>query len=340
MKTFLTILGCVIAYLSSYAQSIKSLGMEIPPPSLSIEKTGISSPIPTDGIIDLRDLLDSPVSSLRVLTSSQEEGSFQVLDDETISQYRLQNDSLWIYGKETPLTRLVYDQPELKLTFPPQEGQLITGSTSGKGYYADKLAFTFHTSYESSVLPSGEIVLSDGSRLSDVLRVRTVRHTSFSNLASDSAIGAIREEENSWYLQGKLFPVLSSYETTNDVKEHKAFYYAMGVARDVSPNETGGLSPFTKGHEGRQGDIPPLEYQVVNHEDSHEIEIKYSSKDRIHVTFVVASINGITYQAKSYTASPNEEYTYRYNYSHLPRGEYAVRIGAANQQFSVKFNVK
>ena len=340
MKTFLTILGYVIASLSSYAQSIKSLGMEIPPASLSIEKIEISSPIPTDGIIDIRELLDSPVPSLRVLTSSQEEDTFQVLDDETISKYELRDDSLWIYGKETQLTRIVYNQPELKLTFPLQQGMHISGSTSGKGFYADKLAFTFHTSYQTSVSPSRKIIMPDGSELSNAYWVKTTRSTSYSNLVSDGNGSMIREEENSWYIPGELFPILSSYKTTNVTNGHKDFYYALGVARDVSPNEMGESNSPTRGNgEGPKG-FTSLEYQVANHEDSHEIEIKYSSKDRIHVTFVVASINGITYQAKSYTASPNEEYTYRYNYSHLPRGEYAVRIGAANQQFSVKFNVK
>ncbi len=339
MKTLLIILGFEIVSLSTYAQTFNKLGVELPTSTLIIEKVEINKEIPTDSVIDLRDLLDAPIPSLKILDVSNEEKTFQVLNEEAISKYKLSNDSLWLYEKETPLTKLVYNQPELKLTFPLIEKH-ITGSASGKGQYADKLPFTFNTIYELTVSPANDIIMPDGSRLNNLYRVKTTRNTSYSNFASDSIENNIKEEENCWHIQGELFPVLSSYEIVNDTKSHKSCYYVTNAKNKAFQNEISNQSPFSSKKDDEQHNYFPLEYNISKNEASHNIKITYSSKDNANVSFTVASINGIIYKTNSYAIHPNEENAYHYNYSHLPRGEYAIMIVSNNQQFNFKFNVK
>lgn len=337
MKT-LVILGFGTVSLSSYAQTF-NLRAELPVPSLTIEKVGINKEIPTDSVIDLRDLLDAPIPSLRIMAVSNEEKTFQVLNEEALSKYKLSNDSIWLYEKETPLTKLVYNQPELMLTFPLTEKHII-GSASGKGQYADKLPFTFNIIYESTISLSNDIIMPDGSRLNNVYRVKTTHKTSYSDFASDSIGNTIKEVENSWYLQGELFPILSSYEIANDSKSHKSCYYVTNAIHKALQKELSEKTVFTNGKDNRQYNCLSLEYKISNQEATHEINIIYSSKDNTNVSFTVASINGIIYKTNSYAIHPNEKYTYHFNYSHLPRGEYAVMIVNNNQQFNFKFNVK
>ncbi len=340
MKTSITILGCGIAAHFSYAQTAKSQGVEIPTSPLTIEKVAINTQIPTESIIDLRDLLGSPIPSLNVLAVSKEKNTYQVLDEESISTCKLSNDSLWLYEKETPLTKLVYNHPELKLTFPLNEGKFIADSASGKGYYADKLKFKFYVTYKSSVSTSNDIIMPDGSKLENIYRVKNIRNTSYSNLTSDSIESTIREEENFWYRQGELFPILSTYEITGNTDSYRAAYYVREPLYKAYLNEIAGQESYTKRSQKAQALYSPLEYKATNHEDSHEIEVTYKSKDNTKVTFTIASFGGITYQSKSYMVNPDEERTYSFNYQSLPRGEYIVRIGINDQQFNIKFNVK
>lgn len=339
MKTLLTILGCG-ATLFSYAQTVERLSVEFPTPSFTLAKEEIKKQIPIESTIDLRDLLDTPIPSLSVLATSKESNTFEVLDEGNISKYKLCNDSLWLYEKETPLTKLVYSQPELKVAFPLQEGKHITGSASGKGYYADKLSFKFHTAYESFVYPSNDIIMPDGTKLDNIYRVNTIRTTFYSNLASDSIENTIKEEENFWYIQGDLFPILSSYKTSVNADYCKSCYYVRKPQNEDFENKVSDKEHDTKSGKDSQTLYSPLEYKSTNHEDTHEIEIAYTTKTNTNITFITASIGGVIYHTKYYTTKSNEEYTYCYNYSHLPCGEYAIRIQVNNQQFSIKFNVK
>lgn len=331
MKTSIAIMGCATIALFSYAQTAQRQFAEFPTPSFTMEKVGTKTQIPIEGIIDLRDLLDDPIPALSILATSKEENTFQVLDDEVISKHKLRNDSLWLVEKETPLTKLVYNQPELKLTFPLQEGKNITGSVSGKGYYADKLSFKFYSTYESSVSSPNAIIMPDGTKLDNVYRVKTTHTTFYSDLTSDSIRSPITEEENFWYLQGEIFPILASYQTMGCAESYKSCYYVREPQNETFENEDTEQQLFAKKNKDGQTAYTPLKYKATNHEDSHEIEISYKTMTNTNVTFTIASVGGVIYLSRSYKTKPGEEYVYHYNYSHLPWGEYAVRIGVNNQ---------
>ena len=150
-------------------------------------------------------------------------------------------DGIRIAGLENHTTLIHYDTQEMWLPLPMQPGDSVSGIFAGRGSYCGKVfqhAFGRYTTKADAV---GTLILPDGERLTDVLRVRTDRYTmtretepdtlllrygidSMAAMSADTALFLLQQAEADstapvmhaeilrWYAPGYRYPVLTTYQ--------------------------------------------------------------------------------------------------------------------------------
>ena len=72
--------------------------------------------------------------------------------------YNIKGDSLLITGRESRLTKVLYDEPELFLRFPMQLGDSVEGYFHGRGTYCNRVALRNYGRYYTKVVQSPGLV--------------------------------------------------------------------------------------------------------------------------------------------------------------------------------------
>ena len=140
--------------------------------------------------------------------------------------YNIKGDSLLITGRESRLTKVMYDEPELFLRFPMQLGDSVEGYFHGRGTYCNRVALRNYGRYYTKVVEQGSMILPEGDTLRNVLLVHTERiegeqyhpdfhHDSLSVYTTDSVMTCLRTDSvlaithiDRWYAPGFRYPVL------------------------------------------------------------------------------------------------------------------------------------
>ena len=152
--------------------------------------------------------------------------------------YNIKGDSLLITGRESRLTKVMYDEPELFLRFPMQVGDSVDGYYHGRGTYCNRVALHNYGHYHTKVVEQGSMILPEGDTLRHVLRVHTERiegeqyypdfhHDSLSVYTTDSVMNHLQTDSilattsiDRWYAPGYRYPVLETrLESIEDAKE-------------------------------------------------------------------------------------------------------------------------
>jgi len=150
-------------------------------------------------------------------------------------------DGIRIAGLENHTTLIHYDTQEMWLPLPMQPGDSVSGIFAGRGSYCGKVfqhAFGRYTTKADAV---GTLILPDGERLTDVLRIRTDRYSmtreteadthllrygidSMAAMTADTALFLLQQAETDsmspimhteilrWYAPGYRYPVLTTYQ--------------------------------------------------------------------------------------------------------------------------------
>ena len=149
-------------------------------------------------------------------------------------------DGIHIAGLENHTTRILYDTQELWLPLPMQPGDSVSGIFAGRGSYCGKVFLHAFGRYTTKADAGGTLILPDGERLKDVLRIRTDRYTmtretepdtlllrygidSMAAMSADTALFLLQQAEADstasvmraeilrWYAPGYRYPVLTTY---------------------------------------------------------------------------------------------------------------------------------
>lgn len=97
------------------------------------------------------------------------------VEHRTMYGYALTGDSLFLLGFENTGSRLVYEKPELCLTYPFRYGDSITDTYKGAGRYKNTLLTEAEGTLTTVADATGTLVLPDGDTIANVLRVRSER---------------------------------------------------------------------------------------------------------------------------------------------------------------------
>ncbi len=150
-------------------------------------------------------------------------------------------DGIRIAGLENHTTFIHYDEQEMWLPLPLQYGDSVSGIFTGRCSYSGKVFLHAFGRYTTRADATGTLILPEGERLTDVLRVRTERHTltrdqnpdtlmlrygidSMAVMSADTALFLQQQAETDstipvlhteilrWYAPGYRYPVLTTYQ--------------------------------------------------------------------------------------------------------------------------------
>lgn len=156
-----------------------------------------------------------------------------VTEKDTRYLYELQNDSLLLNGFENKLTRINYDMREAYLHFPMQYGDSIEGYFHGTGRYCDRMGIRNYGWYKTKADGKGDLIISEGDTLRNVLRLHTERilltdivsvdfldslvayntDSIVCHLTADTAL--VRMDIYRWYAEGYRYPILETRQRSD-----------------------------------------------------------------------------------------------------------------------------
>ena len=86
-----------------------------------------------------------------VMTGDSAERRTTRIENGQRTYYNIKGDSLLITGRESRLTKVLYDEPELFLRFPMQLGDSVEGYFHGRGTYCNRVALRNYGRYYTKV---------------------------------------------------------------------------------------------------------------------------------------------------------------------------------------------
>ena len=278
--------------------------------------------------------------------------------------YNIKGDSLLITGRESRLTKVMYDEPELFLRFPMQVGDSVDGYYHGRGTYCNRVALHNYGHYHTKVVEQGSMILPEGDTLRHVLRVHTERiegeqyysdfhHDSLSVYTTDSVMNHLQTDSilattsiDRWYAPGYRYPVLETrLESIEDAKEDSTeissdiiLYNAPycqeeledeynAALRDIlssNPSALGG----SKGDDNADNDgNAPSSIENVNVSVSGKtISISFDLSADATVKALVCNVLGVIYRQESQTGHAGEHYEMQVYCGGLGAGNYVLHL--------------
>lgn len=296
-------------------------------------------------------------------------------EHQTMYYYHSRGDSLLLSGFENPTTLIQYRKPEALLVFPFPYGRTFTDYFDGKGNYCDRLSIHIQGKSIVTADGMGQIVLPGGDTLQHVLRLYTMKKIAErmnpisepdTILFSDSIPFALNRDSIDhhlsndsthmevetwrWYAEGFRYPVFETIKSTvykfNDSYQHfeTSFYYPpheqyYDLTNDPENQEKRDIADekrenklFNSGDDEANGQATS-NYHLDNQENLH---IEYTVNDLANVTIALYDLQGRQLSDIRKTAQIEGRYKEILSLSHLPKGEYLLRIAINNDVYGEK----
>lgn len=279
------------------------------------------------------------------------------------------NDSVLLTRYENNLEYADYDMPEVRFKFPMGKGDAVSGHFHGLGMYCDKVAMRRFGSYVTKAESSGNVILPDGTVLSNCLCLHTVRNVAFITYSADSIHAALpvfnadsiinhlasfpsqrREEAYLIYAIGYRYPIIEVcdiYDGTTRLS-HTAYYNSPDGQAMLYDRENENIRTAVAGNSNNEGtnnsqDAGTPKYHVSQDTGTQTLSITMGNSSGATVTadLIICDIQGTVYKRHSVTFTSGEHKTTELSYSGLRRGEYALHIFCSDgNDYSEKFIVR
>ncbi len=272
------------------------------------------------------------------------------MDDRAVSYYALIDDTLLLTGKETPLCKITYSNPQLVVKYPLAYGDSISSPFNGYGVYCGDHPYREQGTSTVIAGAKGRIIINEDT-IDNVLRVYTLRSYSICMNIDSAALDTARlkqviEERYDWYARGYRYPLFTTISSTSyDNMQalgttQKAYCLLPDVQKlladpyntDLRKNDSIAAASRKKA----ETDI--IHYNVV--QDGNQITIEYSLDDSADLTLLVSDAMGIVYrQSRTHNAN-GDNYSITIDCGGLHRGQYILHLNVNGKVYSNKVNLK
>lgn len=266
--------------------------------------------------------------------------AFTLVDNASLLKYKIENDTLFLMGKENNWTKVSYSLPEAIALYPLERSDRLQGRFKGEGRYVDKFGFECEGAYYVSLSKMDAVITPDGDTLKNIYRLnRAIETTYHLNTRQDSTF-LTSESETYCFILGYDYPILYQHQQIKPASKLETFYYPIQVeqpleSQNISDKNLDSLKDNMKDGGGAQ-----IEYTINNNVEGKQIHITYKLSRSAEVTFFVSSFDGIAlYYQRRHGQSDQAEY-FSYDYSGLRRGQYVVSIEVEGARYESKFNVQ
>lgn len=274
--------------------------------------------------------------------------------------YNIKGDSLLITGRESRLTKVLYDEPELFLRFPMQFGDSVEGYFHGRGTYCNRVALRNYGRYYTKVVEQGSMILPEGDTLRNVLLVHTERiegeqyhpdfhHDSLSIFTTDSVMTCLRTDSvlaithiDRWYAPGFRYPVLErrqeyikdstedSTEQTSDITLYNAPYLQKELEdeynetlRDIlANNPMGNGEDYNDSNHNNESIIDNVTVTV----SGKTVTISFDLTADTTIRALVCNVLGVVYRQEIQTGHAGEHCQMQVYCGGLSAGNYVLHL--------------
>lgn len=289
-------------------------------------------------------------NKIRICLQKDTLDRYVVLSDHDITYFKLSNDTLFLVGEESPLSKIDYTMPQLAMHFPLEYGDSLSVPFKGYGVYCGD--HPFREQGMSSVLgdAAGSIVIGEDT-IQNVLRVYTLKSYSIcmdiDSAALDTAkLKQVIEERYDWYARGYRYPIFTTITSTSydnmqaiatgqkawcmlpEVQELLSDQYNQDIRRNDSLTKAG--------QSIAESDI--IHYTI--RQDGGQIEISYSLDGPADIKALVADVMGITYRQAHQHRSSGDGCSLRLDCSGLRYGQYIIYMNVNGKVYSQNITLK
>ena len=295
-----------------------------------------------------------------VMTGDSAQQRTMRIEDGQRTYYILKGDSLLITGRESTLTKVMYDEPELFLHFPMQLGDSVEGYFHGRGTYCNRVALRNYGRYYTKVVEQGSMILPEGDTLRNVLLVHTERiegeqghpdfyHDSLSVYTTDSIMSHLQADStltisciDRWYATGYRYPVLErrqeyikdstedSTEQTSDITLYNAPYLQKELEdeynetlRDIlANNPMGNGEDYNDSNHNNESIIDNVTVTV----SGKTVSISFDMTADATIKALICNILGVVYRQESQTGHAGEHYQMQLYCGGLSAGNYVLHL--------------
>lgn len=274
--------------------------------------------------------------------------------------YNIKGDSLLIIGRESRLTKVMYDEPELFLRFPMQLGDSVEGYFHGRGTYCNRVALRNYGRYYTKVVEQGSMILPEGDTLRNVLLVHSERiegeqyhpdfhHDSLSIYTTDSVMTCLRTDSvlaithiDRWYAPGFRYPVLErrqeyikdstedSTEQTSDITLYNAPYLQKeledeynATLRDIlANNPMGNGEDYNDSNHDNESIINNVTVTV----SGKTVTISFDLTADTTIRALVCNVLGVVYRQEIQTGHAGEHCQMQVYCGGLSAGNYVLHL--------------
>lgn len=298
------------------------------------------------------------------MQNGEGQDSLSVIENGSKFFILLDKDGVYDCGFENNQTKVNYNIPIKKYTFPMVLGDSIGGVFHGVGSYCDRQKIRTFGSWLSCADAIGDLVLPSCDTLRNVIRVHLQQNTlcyfypmdsvqhllpSFTNESISNALNTndslIVSDSFFWFAQGYRYPILK-YQTAR-VKgqsvavDGKAYYCPPEMQKELPLDDenikvrmetSNKVNNPTNGTDKNNN----FKYTFSNDSYSRNIHISYTADSPIDVNAILTNTAGVVYRTLS--QSGNQSGNIDFNYGSLQPGQYVVYIKTGAETYIEKFN--
>ncbi|WP_050709760.1 BACON domain-containing protein [Dysgonomonas sp. HGC4] len=150
----------------------------------------------------------------------------------TMYYFQLKDNKMITLGHENPVTLLKYTTRLFSDAYTTSYGDKQQAPYYGKGLYSGKSLFTVEGKIEMNADAYGTLILPSGRVLKNVLRIKTVRSSTQTNLSINPDYTTYNRSEFTtykWYAKGYRYPIFETIvniDTDTNAKSILSFYFA------------------------------------------------------------------------------------------------------------------
>lgn len=265
--------------------------------------------------------------------------------------YAVLGDTIYLRGYRTPMEHMSYHHALPLLRHPIQYGDSVMGLFAGKGIYCKRYPIRHDGMTKTTVDGMGTILLPNGARLENVMRVHTMTTCDIlyegkaENLMDSASSYREVEDTYSWYVEGDRHPIFVLTRTSNDSCERDTISpeFAYSTLSASQLDSIAILSAKERARKTEQADDiafgeAPIHYTLSQH--GNVLTLSYSVERDGEVTLSVSDTAGIQYQHESHMVTAGDKATARLDCNGYRRGSYILHVTAGGRDISEKFNVE
>lgn len=292
----------------------------------------------------------SSKNTTQVMFRKSKSGIVSVTEDSRINYYRINPDTLYLLGTESPTEWRGYTRRKLSKVFPLEYGDSTSRRFKCTGAYCGNHPFREIGTTTVNADALGAIVFAENDTLRNVTRVHIVDTYSVCMDMSYAALDTAKqtqiiEDKYEWFLPDAQYPIIEDVTSTTYINMTaigtKRYAYC-NLPEDKTQEYITIVDEYPDNDDDVGFDEANTENDIIHYKLSTNgttVYLTYDLDNDANVYTIVSSHMGMTYKIKEWTQKAGQGYSAKIDCSGLRHGTYILYINVNGKVFSEKITL-